>query len=142
MPRLPKGKIGVYIYVDERLWDEFRRLAFMKHDAFHGVLSYELEQAIQAWLAQHTHKNTQILVPNKVNPQPKVYKVFNQVKEYLKQTYGYAAIVAGQQVPKVHLQSAIMAIRGADDRTVEKWMDRFLKAKLIKWVAGELYEIV
>ncbi len=135
-------KRKVNLFIEDKLWDEFKRLAFSKHENFHGALSYELEQAIQSWLAQHTQNHTKQLVVNKVNPQPKVYRVFAQVKDFLKQHYGYAAIVPGQQIPKKHLVEAIASIRGLDDRTVDKWMNNFLRLKLIKWIAGELYEVV
>lgn len=135
-------KKRVTVHINVELWEEFKRLAFQKHENFHGALSYELEQAIQAWLAQHTQNHTKPLVLNSVNPQPSVFKVFNQVKNYLKQTYGYAAIVPGQQVPKAHLQNAIIAVRGSDYRTVNKWMNLFLKFKLVKWLAGEVYEVL
>jgi len=142
MPKLPKDKVGAYFYIDKKLFEEFKRLCFQKHENFHGAMSYEVEQALQSWIAQHTQNHTRQLVVNKVNPQPRVFTVFNQVKEYLKEKYGYAAIVPGQQVPRVHLRDAIMAVRGLDYRTVSKWMGLFTKLKLIKWIAGELYEVL
>lgn len=136
------AKKKVNLFIEEGIWAEFKRLAFQKHENFHGALSYELEQALQAWLAQHTQKHTKPLIPNSINPQPRVAVTFSQVKNYLKQQYGYVAIVPGQQVPRVHLREAIMAIRGTDYRTVNKWMGLFTKFKLIKWVAGQIYEIL
>jgi hypothetical protein len=132
----------VSIRVDGSLWEEFKRLAYAKHGDFYGAISHELEQAIQVWLAQHTQNHTKQLAVNKINPQPRVFQVFGQVKAYLKEKYGYAALVQGQQIPKVHLTDAIMVLRGPDYRTVNKWMGLFLKYKLIKWIAGELYEVV
>jgi len=142
MFKVPKGKVSIHVYVNEQIWKEFKRLAFQKHENFHGAISYELEQAIQSWIAQHTQNHTNPLVANSINPQPNVYTVFQKVKEYLKQTYGYGAIVSGQQIPKIHLHNAIMIIRGSDPRTVAKWMNLFQKFKLIKWIAGELYEVI
>jgi len=40
------------------------------------------------------------------------------------------------------LIDAISAIRGTDKRTIRKWMDLFVKYKLIKWIAGEIFEVV
>lgn len=136
------AKKKVNLFIEEGIWAEFKRLAFQKHENFHGALSYELEQALQAWLAQHTQKHIKPLIPNSINPQPRVAVTFSQVKNYLKQQYGYVAIVPGQQVPRAHLREAIMAIRGTDYRTVNKWMGLFTKFKLIKWVAGQIYEIL
>lgn len=136
------NKTSVHIYINTGLWVQFKRLTFQKHENFHGAISTEVEQALQAWLAQHTQNHTRQLVVNKINPQPRVFIVFNQVKEYLKEKYGYAALVPGQQVPKKHIVDAIMNLRGPDYRTVNKWMGLFMKFKVVKWIAGELYEVV
>ncbi|MEM0309244.1 MAG: hypothetical protein QXP68_04245 [Thermosphaera sp.] len=135
-------KRRVTVHIREDLWEEFKRLAYAKNPDFYGALSHEVEQALQAWLAQHTQKHAGRLIVNKQNPQPKVYETFLQVKEYLKNTYGYGAIVPGQQIPRRHLIDAISAIRGTDKRTIRKWMDLFVKYKLIKWIAGEIFEVV
>jgi len=136
------AKKKVNLFIEEGIWAEFKRLAFQKHENFHGALSYEVEQALQMWIAQHTQNHTKVLFPNDVNPQPRVLTVFNQVKEYLKAQYGYGAIVVGQQIPLKHLREAIMAVRGTDLRTVKKWLDLFMKFKLIKHLAGQVYEAI
>jgi hypothetical protein len=132
----------VSIRLNEKLWGEFKQLVYAKHGDFYGALSYEVEQAIQAWLATHTQNHTKQLATNKVNPVPRAYPIFQQVKAYLKEKFGYGAIVSGQQIPRVHLVEAIAAIRGNDERTIQKWMQTFQKFKLIKWIAGEVYEVV
>jgi len=136
------GRKKVNLFIEERLWDNFKRLAFEKHENFHGALSEELEQALQSWLAQHTQNTHKQLVINKVNPQPRVFQVFTQVKEFLKEQYGYASLVQGQQVPRKHIIEALISLRGSDYRTVNKWMGLLSKFKLIKWVAGEVYEVL
>jgi hypothetical protein len=35
-----------------------------------------------------------------------------------------------------------MAIRGSHPQTIESWMNNFVMFKLIKWIAGELYEVI
>jgi len=132
----------ISLFLEQDIWTEFKRLAFQKHENFHGALSRELEQALQTWIAQHTQNHTRQLVINKVNPQPKIFEVFNEIKVCLMKKYGYAALVPGQQMPKVHLRDAIMAVRGLDYRTVNKWMGLLTKYKLIKWISGEIYEVV
>ncbi|MEM1710564.1 MAG: hypothetical protein QW820_06710 [Sulfolobales archaeon] len=142
MPRVPGGKVGVYVYIDENLYKEFRRLVFSKYENFHGVLSREVEHALRAWIAMHTQKHTNLKVINKPNPQPKVYEVFQQVKEYLKKVYGYDDVGTERQIPRKHLIAAISAVRGTDARTISKWMDLFMKYKLIKWIGGEVFEVL
>jgi hypothetical protein len=142
--RSPK-KIKVGFYIDRRLYDEFRRLAFTKSGRLHGALSYELEQALLNWLGLHTQMHTNskgggITLPQ-LNPQPKAARVWEQVRYYLKRRFGYL-VLAGAQVNRAHLVDAIEAIRGSDPRTVRKWLEEFMKYKLIKPVSAELYEVV
>jgi uncharacterized protein YcgL (UPF0745 family) len=139
MPKLPKDKVGVYLYIDRKLFEQFKRLCFQKYEKFHGALSYEVEQALQSWIALHTQDTHKV---GAVNPQPRVYKVFNQVKEVLKERFGYSAIVPQLQIPRIHLVEAITCVRGVDERTVNTWMSRFQKFKLIKHVGGELFEVL
>jgi len=133
--------IRISLSLDRRLWEEFKRLAFEKHGNFHGALSYEVEEALRNWMVLHTQNHTRSLTM-RVNPHPKVHSVFSQVKKYLVERYQYAAVTTGLQIPQTHIVEAIRAIRGVDDRTVRKWMDRFIKYKLIKFVGGQLYEVI
>lgn len=139
MPKIPKGKVGVFLYIDEHIWKEFRRLAFMKHESFHGALSYEVEEALRNWILLHQSQHAQ--KPCKINPVPKVHKVFMEVKRYLKEKYGML-MMSGQHISRRFLVEAIMATRGIDPRTVRKWIRLFLEYKLIKHISGELYEVV
>jgi len=52
MPKVPKGKAHLQAYVDEKVVEELRKLVFMKYGNFRS-LSYEVEQALRAWLAAH-----------------------------------------------------------------------------------------
>ena len=143
MPRLPRGKVGVMVIIDKEVWDEFRKLAFMKHDHFRGALSYEVEQALRNWLALHRssagEKNQRI--PAKVNPKPKVAAAFDQVKEYLSKKFN-CPITTGAQVSRSHIIEAISNTRGTDPKTISKWLSLFEKLKLIKHVSGEVYEVL
>lgn len=141
MPRKPKGKIGVYFYVHERILEDFKRLTFSKHEVFHGALSHEFEQAMRNWIALHTQNTQTNFSVENASPQPKTYEVFSQIKEYLKQRYGYAAIVPSQKIPRKHLLEAISAVRGGDERTVKRWVNEFQRFKLIK-LLGEVFEVL
>ena len=139
MPKIPKGKVGVFLYIDKRIWQEFRRLAFMKHENFHGALSYEVNEALRNWILLHYSQHRQNT--HKINPVPKVHKAFMEVKKYLKEKYGML-MISGQHISRRFLVEAIMATRGTDPRTVRKWIKLFLQYKLIKHINGELYEII
>jgi hypothetical protein len=127
-------------YVSKEIYDQIRDLAWAKYGRFRGALSYEVEQALRVWLATHTQNAHKLL--NAANPQPKVARVFNQVKKFLEENLGYVAIIPGQQIPRKHIMMAIANVRGPDDRTVKKWFDAFLANKLIKMITPELYEVL
>lgn len=147
MPKVPKGKVLAAVYLDKDLWEEFRRLAFMKHDGFR-YLSYEVEQALRAWLALHRSppggreiQRNFSKVSSKVNPTPKVLRAFEQVKEYLAKKFN-CPITEGSQVSRDHLIEAIANTRGTDPKTISKWLNLFEKFKLVKHIAGKVYEVV
>ena len=127
-------------YVSKEIYDQIRDLAWAKYGRFRGALSYEVEQALRVWIAQHTQEAHKLL--NAANPQPKVAKVFNQVKKFLEENLGYVAIIPGQQIPRKHIMMAIANVRGPDARTVKTWFDAFLANKLIKMITPELYEVL
>jgi hypothetical protein len=142
MPRrgdIPQGKAQVNIIIDKGVYDEIKRLAFMKYGSFRGCLSWEVEQALRAWIAHHKnfHKNLDM-----ANPKPRPARVFDQVKKYLEERYGYGALITGQQIPRQHLVEAIAAVRGTHPNTIKHWMDQFIRFKLIKWIGGEVFEIL
>ncbi|MEM5867685.1 MAG: hypothetical protein QXG39_07180, partial [Candidatus Aenigmatarchaeota archaeon] len=108
-----------------------------------GLLSYEVEMALRHWLALHTKtqnlKETKEAV--KPNPTPKAAIIFAEVKNYLL-THYYMELLPGQQIPRKHLEEAIMAVRGTDPRTIEKWLKTFHKMGLIKPITTATWEII
>jgi len=142
MPKIPKGKKGVFIYIDENLWKEFVALIKVKYsntDRVRGLLSWEIEQALRNWVSLHNNKHTQI--HTKVNPSPVAFRVHQQIKEYLEGKYG----IDFSQVQQIHrkfLIEAIEATRGSDKRTIKKWINELLKYKLIKFITPQIVEIV
>ena len=82
--------------------------------------------------------DTQIFeIKNKVNPQPRVFSVYKNVKEYLKkQGIEY-------QCTLEKLVEAISFTRGNDRRTVRKWLNEFSKYRCIKEISpGKIYELM
>jgi uncharacterized membrane protein len=53
MPKLPKDKAGLYVYVDKQVADKLRKLVLIKYKTIYGHLSWEVEQALRAWIADH-----------------------------------------------------------------------------------------
>ena len=139
VPKLPKGKVGLYIVIDEELNKKLREIISLKYRGFSkGLLSREVEEALAYWVRLHTHEHTKLAVNSTVNPHPKVYDVFKQVQEYFRRKYKYLP----QQVTYRDLEEAISAIRGSDKRTIRKWIGLFLKWKCIKMITPNIYELV
>ena len=136
-------KVKIGFFIDKNVVQKFRELVAMKYKSVEkGLLSWEAEQALVHWIALHTNAQTSkklssCLTPN---PTPRVAVVFRQVKAYLLRNY-YTQLPAGYQIPAKHLREAIAAVRGSDPRTIKKWMKAFVDFHLIKYIAGELWEI-
>jgi len=138
MAKVKKGKKGIYIIISEEIDKKLRELINMKYNGFEkGLLSAEVENALAHWIALHTQKHANPAV-NSLNPKPKVKQVFDAIRERLKAKYGYYP----QQVSFRDLEEAIELERGSDKRTIKKWIQLFLKYKLIKHIAGQVYEVV
>ena len=133
-------KLGVWIQtsIDAR----FRSLIQQKYQKFErGMLSYEVEMALRHWLALHTNTQTDLEAAPKPNPTPRVMQIFNQVKAWLL-SHHYFELLSGQQIPRRHLEEAIISVRGSDPRTIEKWLRTFHKMKLVKPITSASWEIM
>jgi hypothetical protein len=102
-----------------------------------GLLSFEVAQALQMYLATKRQQGTLVQVKN--NPIPKVHVLKERVKAWLKEMRGYEIVY---QVNKKHLIEAISALRGNDQRTILKWLKEFDRYKVIKWISPQLVEFV
>jgi hypothetical protein len=142
MPKLPKDKEMICVYIDKSLAAKLRDLVKMKYEKFSGGLSKEVEDALRSWLAAHT-SSTQILA-SKANPQPRTARVWGDVRAYLTRKYSkyYPAVLSGMTIPEGYIVEAICALRGDDDRTVKKWLGKFEKYHLIKRIGPAAYEVV
>jgi len=80
MPKLGKDKVGLYVSISKETEKALRELIMRKYGDYRkGYLSYEVECALQAWIA--THKSTQTdSTINRINPLPKYYLVWQDVK--------------------------------------------------------------
>jgi len=135
------AKEQLKVYIDEGLNKQFRELIMDKYPVYEkGLLSHEVTQAIKSWIALHTSSQNTIvnLAPN---PTPRVASVFIQVKNYLRLNF-YENLTVGDEVPKSLFEKSIMAVRGSDPRTIEKWVKAFHKFHLIKPTRGSLWEIL
>ena len=141
MPRNPKGKKALTVYIDEELLNKLYSLIHSKYKAMlRGTLSAEVEAAIQAWLALH-EKDGHTQIHTKPNPFPRYRRVYEEVKEWLFKVERID-ITRVNQIPRALMVKAIMAVRGSDKRTVDKWLKVFTQQGMIKWITPELVELV
>ncbi|RLC73723.1 MAG: hypothetical protein DRI26_00095 [Chloroflexi bacterium] len=130
----------LHVLIPRSLDRALRELIARKYGEFRkGLLSWEVTQALTYWVSLHTQKHTKSadLIINQVNPVPKVFIVYRQVKDYILRKHGYPV----QQISYDELREAISSIRGSDPRTIKKWIRIFMESKLIKLIAPHVYEL-
>lgn len=133
-----EDKVQIKAYVPKSLDKAFRALIAQKYGEFRkGYLSWEITQALHAWIAEHNLQ--QQLNKNRSNPGPRVKKVAEQVKQYLMDHFGYKIIYT---VPVKHIVTAIANVRGSDDRTIRKWLKLFAQQKIIKYISPMVVEFL
>jgi len=133
-------KVALLVYISretDRKLREFIALTYRRFEK--GLLSHEVERAIQHWIAMHTNAQTQ-LTGKGPNPTPLVVQAYQSVKRYLMRNY-YMELPPGSVVVEKHLREAIMATRGSDPRTVKKWLRTFTAFHLIKHLGGARWEL-
>jgi len=132
-------KIQFKVYIRRDIVEEFKKLIARKYGKVErGLISREAEEALAYWLRLHTHRHTNSIVVERINPNPKVYAVFEQIKDYFRKKYKYLP----QQVTYNDLAEAISAVRGSDRRTIRKWINLFMQWKLVKPIAPNVFELV
>lgn len=133
------NKVKLGIWLDPVLDHKFREFVAQQYGKVSkGLLSFEVSQALQAWIG--THKGTQAeLLHKPPNPIPNVFVVKEEIEKYLKETLCYERVY---KVPKSHLIIALSSLRGTDERTIRKWMKLFEKYKVVKWVTPNVIEFL
>ena len=132
-------KVQFNLYLEKSFVEDFRQFVAEQYGKVSkGLLSFEAKQAMQAWIS--THKGTQTpLTQKSPNPYPNVFVVREAVKKYLQERFGYDSIY---KVPKQQVIEAISAVRGTDERTIQKWIRLFEKFHVLKWVTPNVVEFL
>lgn len=74
------------------------------------------------------------------NPPFKLAKKWNAVKSYF--TSKNLPLVTGVQVSRRELREAIAQTIGGDERTIRKYLNFFMQLKLVKHIAGDVFEVL
>jgi hypothetical protein len=82
-PRPPKDKACLYAYVDKQVVEGLRKLVLTKYGSLRGCLSWEVEQALKAWLAEHRIAERAHSGPKILNQKSTKHPRYKQVAESL-----------------------------------------------------------
>jgi len=132
MPRVPKGKKRIEIYISEEIYRklmEYVSAVASSEGRIRGVLSEVVEAALQEYLAprlQHTKLHT--------NPSLRIRKVYGQILQAIASIRG--GLPPDGIIHEKILSLAISEVRGSDPRTVEKWINILMRAGLLKIIGG------
>jgi hypothetical protein len=135
------GKRSIHIWISSEVDESLRKLIVKKYGRYEkGLLSREVEEALTNWILQHRGER-EISEVKTLNPPSKVYRVWRDVKDYLLKKY-YQDLSPTQTITEKHLVEAIKAVRGSDPKTVRKHLNDFQEFKLIKHIAGAIWEVL
>jgi hypothetical protein len=131
MPRrskLPPNKTIIEAVVDKALAEKLRSIAYEIYHGRRGALSYTVEEALETFIKLYENKQVSI------NPHNNIDAYWRQILEYIKKKHG--DMLTPYEIIEPDLVEAITMTRGADKRTVKKYLETFLRLGYIKHVAG------
>lgn len=129
--KIPNGKRQLHVLISEDLYRKLIQYASAQAGSegrYRGLLSMIVEDALRLYLEPRLKGQVA------VNPRFKVRAVYGQVIEALKRILG-ALPVDGVVHEKI-LSLAISEVRGTDPRTIDKWINTFIKSGLMKVLGG------
>ena len=135
-------KRKVHIYINEEVLERFKKTLLKKYGTIWRVMGEEVERMIVEWLQRNGEGvHTQDAHVSCTFSSSRTGRVWEDVKNYLRQRYGYGLFFPGQKIPRKHIVSAISEVRGNDSRTVRKWVKRFIEEGVLRWNGGEVFEV-
>ncbi len=137
-PRVPRGKRGLHIYIDEDLYDRLVNLIGKKFKKLHGALSMECQDALAHWISEHEesldfHTNSHKLV-NPMLPRDHI-----RAREIISELRNKGLTL---QCTRKDLWRSIENTRGSDNRTKIKWTKFVVDHGYMKWISHRILEIV
>jgi len=134
MPKIPKGKKGIYVYISESLYSRLWGYIKEKYEEnVHGALSLEVENALEKYLDfvrlhTNTHKNLHVELARS-------HRYAVQIINYLRDK-GFHS-----QCTKKDVFEAISVIRGSDNRTLRKWLRFLIDNGYLSWINNRVLKI-
>ena len=133
-------------WIPTDLNNKFREIITQKFPKYgKAQLSKVLIQAIELYIrTNNTQQHNTRRVQGSKTKAFKIITVWKDVKDYIIKN-GFVDeydIPRGAKLPDKLIQAAIEFIRGEDQRTVEKWIETFLKHEIIKKTGAHQYEVL
>lgn len=121
------------------VYKKLKELALKLYNGRKGSMAQVLVNAINMYYATRmsTHTHGTKVLPN--NPPPHVYKTYTAVKQYIERKM---QIENPYEAPVAYLKEAIIYVRGADPRTIKKWLTLFERYGCIKFVSARVVELI
>jgi hypothetical protein len=135
MPKVPKGKKGVYILLDEKVYQQLiEHIKSTYPGNTYGLLSIEIQNAIAHWLNE---KKYETHTKAHMNPGiPRVQQKIDMIIRWLKEN-GYV-----NQFTVKDWTIACSHTVGADPRTINKYLNLAIKLGRVKHIVSTIYEII
>ena len=116
-------KVALQVLIPYKLYEKVLRVAVEVYGVQRGALSMAVTEALEMWLAAHTHQHT------RTNPRLPLRERYNAVMECVRAEVGTIPITIHQ----LFLEKCISNTFNVKDmRTVYGWLHRFYMAGLIK----------
>ena len=130
MPKVPKGKAMLVVYVSEDLVRKFKELAIAKYGSLHGALSYAVEEALRRWVSEQLRGSHD----------RRVGEMWALMKDYLEGRLKYD-LSFNRYIHVDDVVKALKSIAGSDDKVVSEWLKTFEDAGVLKRVNQKMYEL-
>jgi len=124
LPRVPAGKVGIYIYVTKGTLEKFHNLVHASARSSYGDLSRPIEVAMEEYIASHSTLNPHTHMH--MNPG---FPLDKTICLQILQALGRRGIE--KEFLESHLADAVAEVRGSDKRTVKHWTERLLHYEFI-----------
>ena len=142
-------KVQIKIWIPKDLNDKFRKTITQKFPKYgkaqlSRVATYAFELYIRMENTQNTQQHNARNIQGSKRKSFRTITVWKECKDFLikiKYVDEYD-IPVGAELPDKLLQRAIEFVRGEDQRTVDTWIEKFLKHDIIKKSGPHQYEVI
>jgi len=134
-----EDKVKLTTMLPMEIYKKIIELAYKLYGSRKGSIAQVICNAINVYYTSRINTHTHDTNPMPNNPPPNVYKTYIRVKAYIEKKIG---VENPYEAPVDILIEGIAYTRGADRRTIKKWLNLFEKYHCIKWVSHRVVELM